>query len=74
VTGIARHTEDKSFLVLYVPLYENDWFAPADFQARPLEMFMENVEKNGKVIKRFEKITDPETIAKLEKIREEMYK
>lgn len=73
MVGIARDTEGKSFMVLYLPLYENDWFAPADFQARPLEMFMGTVEKEGKVIPRFTQITDKETIQKLEVIRNQMY-
>jgi hypothetical protein len=73
VVGIARHTEDKSFFVLYVPLYENDWFAPAHYQARPLPMFMEEVTKDGKKFPRFSRITDPEVVTKLSAIRSEMY-
>lgn len=65
VVGIARDTEDKTFSVLYRPLYENDWFKPADYQARPLDMFNENVIKDGKSMPRFEHITDPELVAKL---------
>ena len=72
VTGFARHTEDKSFFVLYVPLYEADWFKPADFQARPLAMFIESVEKNGTTVPRFTKITEPDIIAELAVIRERM--
>jgi hypothetical protein len=34
---------------------------------------MGNVTKNNKTFKRFEKITDPEIIKKLEKIKGEMY-
>ncbi len=73
VTGYARNTEDKSFAVLYRPLYENDWFAPATAQARPLEMFMEDVEKDGVRIPRFTLITDPERIAVLIQARERLY-
>ncbi len=73
VVGIARHTEEKTFTVLYRPLYENDWFKPATYQARPLEMFNENVTKDGQPIPRFQQITDPELIAKLEKMRDQIY-
>ena len=73
VIGIARHTEEKTFTVLYRPLYVNDWFKPADYQARPLDMFNENVTKDGQVIARFQQITDPELIAKLQKIKAQMY-
>ena len=73
VIGIARHTEEKTFTELYRPLYENDWFKPADYQARPLDMFNENVTKDGQVIARFQQITDPELIAKLQKIKAQMY-
>lgn len=73
VTGFARHTEDKSFLVLYIPLYENEWFKPVDFQARPLTMFMEEVSKDGVIKKRFTKITDPKVVAELTAIRDRIY-
>ena len=73
VTGFARHTEDKSFLVLYVPLYEADWFKPADYQARPLSMFMESVIKDGKTQPRFRKIEDSEILKQLTEIRNRLY-
>jgi hypothetical protein len=73
VVGLARNTEDKSYSVLYRPLYENDWFAPASYQARPLEMFMEEVQKDGNRVPRFRKITDPALISELEKVRMQMY-
>jgi hypothetical protein len=70
VVGLARNSEDKSYFVLYRPLYENDWLKPADYQARPLEMFMEDVEKDGVQVKRFTKITDPVVIRELEAVRD----
>ena len=36
-------------------------------------MFFDKVEKDGKTLPRFQKITDPEVISKLEKIRDMMY-
>ena len=73
VVGLARNTEDKTFSVLYRPLYKTDWFAPADLQARPYEMFLENVTVDGKYVPRFSLITDRSIISKLTKIKVEMY-
>ena len=73
VVGIARDTEDKTFSVLYRPLYENDWFKPADYQSRPLDMFMEDVTKDGKTFPRFTQITDEKVLERLREIRKEMY-
>jgi len=73
VIGTARHTEERFYMVLYRPLYENAYMAPADYHARPLEMFMGTVSIEGKEVARFTQITDPEIIGKLEAIRKEMY-
>lgn len=72
VVGIGRNTEEKTFTVLYRPLYKNDWMSPADYQSRPLEMFLENVEKDGKFMPRFWRIVDSETIVKLEDIKKKL--
>ncbi len=72
VVGIARNTEDKSFSVLYIPMYETDWFKPADYQSRPMDMFNGEVVKDGQKILRFRLITDPEIILRLEEIKKEM--
>jgi hypothetical protein len=58
ITGIAKNSETDELLVIYKPLYTNDWMieAQADFSARPLEMFMGMVEVDGKVLQRFEPI------------------
>jgi hypothetical protein len=73
VIGVGRNSEEQTFTVLYRPVYANDWLAPADYQSRPLDMFMETVEKDGATMPRFAQITDPELIARLEKVRGEMY-
>ena len=41
VLGVALHTETEEMLVIYKPLYETD----QELFARPLEMFMGDVEK-----------------------------
>ena len=62
VVGLAHHTETKTPLVLYKPLYsipdlEEQYNGDIVF-ARPIEMFTETVEINGKDIPRFEFKTD----------------
>lgn len=55
VLGTAKHSETLEDLVVYVTLYENELSA---LWVRPAEMFLENVEVNGKLIPRFTKIVD----------------
>lgn len=80
VIGTGCHTEDDCRpedvnLVIYRPIYEATVYkAGKFFDIRPLNMFMENVTKDGHTFPRFQKIIDPTVIKKLEKIRDEMYK
>jgi len=77
VTGVGCHTEqENTFVVMYRPLYREALVYQIGglFDIRPLEMFMQEVKKEGKTIPRFQKITDPKTISELERIRDEMYK
>ena len=53
VHGIATHSETLEDLVLYECLYENEI---SSSWARPLKMFIENVELDGKLVPRFEYI------------------
>lgn len=48
VIGVARHSEDETDLVVYRPTY-----GERDLWVRPLAMFTESVEINGKEIPRF---------------------
>lgn len=73
VVGLARNTEEKNYSVLYRPLYENDWFSPAKYQSRPLDMFIETVENDGEVIPRFRHIKDPVLVKKLTEVSQRMY-
>ena len=79
VVGVGCHTEsdcrpEDANLVVYRPLYESMVYdAGKLFDVRPLEMFMENVTKDGKTFPRFLKITDPEVIAALNNIKAQMY-
>jgi len=74
VVGTAFHTELENQLVLYRPLYgDRAYLAGADFGARPLTMWNEQVEVNGEVVPRFTHITDDELIQKLEVRRKDIY-
>lgn len=79
VVGVGVHAEDDcrpedANMVVYRPLYESEIFiAGKCMWLRPLDMWMGEVEKNGKTFKRFSKITDPKIISELEKIRVTMY-
>lgn len=77
--GVGHHTEhdcrpEDAHLAIYRPLYEAFVYTHGKmFDARPLEMFMSEVEKGGKVMQRFTRITDPAVIKELELIRDQMY-
>ncbi len=84
VVGIGFHTEDNAregeehFLV-YRPLYESSVYRASRelgipcFDNRPLDMWMGTVEKDGKTIPRYVRVTDAATLVELEKIRDTMY-
>ena len=44
IIGTSRHTEDKEELMIYKPLYYTECVKGVDFAARPLEMFMSEVD------------------------------
>ena len=44
IIGTSRHTETKEELMIYKPLYETDCVEGVDYAARPLDMFMSEVD------------------------------
>ena len=46
IIGTSRHTETKEELMIYKPLYETECTEGVDYAARPLDMFMSEVDHN----------------------------
>ena len=44
IIGTSRHTEDKEELMIYKPLYKTECVEGVDYAARPLDMFMSEVD------------------------------
>ena len=44
IIGTSRHTETKEELMIYKPLYYTDCMEGVDYAARPLDMFMSEVD------------------------------
>lgn len=77
-TGLNTEVDDcrseDAQMVIYRPLYEADIYTAGKlYNLRPLSMFLGNVIKDKKTIKRFTKITDEHVVAKLISIRDQMY-
>jgi hypothetical protein len=51
---IVHHSETLEKMVLYKSLYEN---SIGELWVRPYEMFFEEIEVDGKMVKRFERIS-----------------
>jgi hypothetical protein len=58
VIGIAKHTETLEDVVIYRGLYNSEEFGDNALWVRPLAMFLEEVEIDGKTVRRFEKIEE----------------
>ena len=44
IVGTARHTENGEELMVYKPLYETECVEGVDYTARPLDMFLSEVD------------------------------
>lgn len=53
VIGVAKHSETLELMVVYRPLY-----GEGGLWVRPLAMWNEEITRDGKTFKRFEKIKD----------------
>lgn len=54
VLGVARHSETLEELVVYQALYESEEFGSNALWVRPKSMFLENVDKDGMQVPRFQ--------------------
>jgi hypothetical protein len=79
VMGVGCHTEDDCrpedvHMVVYRPLYPAQVYTAGKlFDLRPLAMWMGDVTIAGRTFPRFARITDADVLAKLGRIRDEMY-
>jgi hypothetical protein len=73
-TGLNTENIEESFVV-YRPLYEDSsaYQAGKLFWIRPLEMWNEDVTKDGKTFPRFSPITDAAVLAQIKEIKARMY-
>ena len=53
VIGTARHSETLEELVVYRALYKSKEFGKNALWVRPRKMFFEDIEFEGKIVKRF---------------------
>lgn len=53
VLGVAKHSETLEDFVIYKALYKN---AVSEVWIRPINMFLEKIERDGKIVNRFEYI------------------
>ena len=58
VIGVGHHSETLEEVVIYRALYESKDFGKDALWVRPLEMFIETVEVNGKTVPRFERVEE----------------
>jgi hypothetical protein len=57
VLHLAKHSENEEYMVVYQPLYDNK-DGIREIWVRPLVMFDEVIERDGKKLKRFSFIED----------------
>jgi len=75
LVGVGCHTELNVNFAIYLPLYESAsvYKAGQFFDVRPLDMWMEDIVKNGVKRPRFKRITDLRVIAELQIRKRLMY-
>lgn len=59
VIGVGHHSETLEEVVVYRALYESEDFGNNALWVRPLTMFLENVNVDGKEVPRFEFVRNP---------------
>lgn len=62
VDGVGKHTETLEDMVCYHAMYVHPEFGPYAHWVRPAKMFLEEVTIDGKVVPRFAKLSDAESV------------
>ncbi len=62
ILHIGHHSEDHCLCVVYQALYHCGDFGKYPIWIRPLELFLENVEKDGKEVSRFTLVHQPSPV------------
>ena len=57
VLHLAKHSENEEYMVVYLPLYDNE-HGQREVWVRPLTMFDETIERDGKTLKRFSYVAE----------------
>jgi len=57
IIGIARHSESEEGMVIYQAEYADAEFPLGQLWARPLGMFLEEVEYEGAMVPRFQRLS-----------------
>lgn len=74
VIGTGKMVDTEDYYVIYRPLYKGKTpLTPQTLFIRPLHQFMGEARKAGKAVPRFQRITDQDTIDRLEWIRDQLY-
>ena len=58
VLGVVKHSETLEPMALYKAMYDSTEFGPNALWVRPLELFLENVNVDGKKQPRFEYVSE----------------
>ncbi len=74
VVGVGKDVDSDKLQIEYLPLYERPGVNPRLRCHRNLRDFVGNLTRDGVRHKRFTQITDKRIIARLEYLRDEMFK
>lgn len=58
ILAIAHHSETEEKLVIYQAEYDSPEFGPNAVWARPYDMFLETIERDGETMRRFKLIEE----------------
>jgi hypothetical protein len=74
VVGVGRNRASNLVEVEYLPLYERPGVNPRERCHASLRKFMGSGRRGGELVQRFVRVTDEVIIARLEYLRDQMFK